>query len=523
MSATLDTPPPARAYSANPIWLEVATDLITGAAGYFEITIANGGPSDTQTLTLTWPGGSITYTAATSPDSSGLQWPLQGADTLTAYTTAIAEVLRQREDVGEVFDISIINAPGGILRLTAKVVEAFALSFTDSMTNVAVTKADGTAATAEDNLRAYIEVWADTGNFNTDTRLIALHSPYDTTQATTPLDIGAAFAHLAPHLPDESTINPTSPSALTFGAATGHYQPYYLRLADKYGTPAVAEALLRSDDSYLAVLGARATDAEINTLTGLRHAYRRRDEGPGRNFRKPVGQYQPDWVYYLFDTGVDVYVTLTIYWSDGTTSAYDPFDTDTVSIPAGNTIYWFPSGFRQMKLHNLAPSGATDPDAYIVKYDWKLKPEGTALVTVRYEVMWDSSWEYYLAFANGVGGIESVWLRGKTNEAYTTTAEEIGIPRRPDHSPQRGDFDTYSPAGRPQWECSTGWYDDAFYLEHLRQLPLSKAWLIDRINRRFLRVVVQPGTLENIREDDQTLYSLKFNIKAAWQDAAANL
>lgn len=526
MSATIATAPPARAYTRQSIWVELESSEITPVYAYFEITITDGGPTVGQTLTLTWPGGSITYTVAASISQTGTNWPTQGGgESLEAYTNRIAEFLRHREDVAEIFEVTVEDGPGGIIRLTHPVAEAFDLTVTtDTMTNVAATASDGSAYTLAENLRAYLEVWTDTGEFNTEERLMAFHSPYDIPTAATQIDISAAFAHLSPHLPDEATINPSSPSSLAYGEATSHFQAYFLRYADKYGAPAIAEALLRSDDSYLAVLGARASDAEINTLTGLRHSYRRRDEGPGIAFRKPVGVWQPDWVYFLFSTGADVYVNINILWSDGTETSYNPFGTTTVNIPAGNLIYWFPSGYRQMKLNTQTPSGGTDPDAYIVGYDWKIKTDGgSTLVTVGYDVLLDSSWEQYLLFSNGVGGMETVWLRGKTSEGFAVEGEEFQRPRRPDHTVLRGDFGAFAQAGRAQWALSTGWYSEPFYIEHLRQVLLSEAWLVDRVNRRFLKAIVEPQTIEEWRRDDETLFSLAINVKAGWTDPAVNI
>lgn len=522
MAATLNTAPPARAYTGSDIWAEIATDLLTGTAAYFEITISDGGPGTGQVITLTWPGGSITYTVAAGTDNTGVAWPEQGADTLEAYTNRIAEFLRHREDVAAVFAVSIEDAPGGVIRLTHTSVEAFDLTVTaNTMTNVAVVATDGTAASDEDNLRAYVEVWTDTGDFNTESLLLAQHSPYDQATASTWLSLAPAFPHLAPHLPDADTINPVAPSGLDSGEASGHFQKYFLRIADKYGAPAVAEALVRSDNSYLAILGARASDAETgSTITGLRHAYRRRD---GEDFIKPVGEYQPDWVYYIPSGGKNVYVTLTVYWSDGTQSSYDPFGTTPVAI-ADARIYWFPSGYRQMKLHSLAPSGGTDPDAYIVAYDWNLKPtDEAAIATVKYRVECDSPWEHYLLFSNGVGGMETVWLRGKATEGFEASAETFQLPRLHDHTVQRGDFATFGAAGRPQWTFSTGWYDDPWYVEHLRQVLLSEAWLVDRFNRIFLKAIVDAKTLESVKNDDETLHALEFTVKAGWIDAAVNI
>lgn len=518
MAADLTTQPPSRAYAGDPIWIKVETDLITGAAAYFEITITDGGPSVNETLTLTWPGGSIEYQVGSADQS--LNWPEQSILSLEDYTNAVAAFLRLREDVGALFDITIEDAPGGVIRLTHNTVESWDISVSETMTNVAVTATDGTVASAEDNLRALVEVWSDTGDFNTDRRLTALHSPYQVITSDTDIDISAAFAHLKAHLPDPAGINPAvAPTSLPWTQATDAIQKYQLRLADKYGSPAVAEGLFPWGP-YTAIHGSRSTEAWSSTAIRLLHNYTRRDGDP---FRKPVSEYQPDWIYYSPATGENIYVTLTIYWSDGTESTYEPWGTTGVSMIDGYRIFWTVGGFRQLKLHTLTPSGATAADAYIVAYDWNLKGASpTPLATVRYDVLYDTPWEHYLLFDNGKGGMETVWLRGKAQQSYESLFEEFQRPRRPGHTAQVGDFDILAASGRPAWTMNTGWYDDPFYLEHLRQLPLARAWLVDRVQRRFLRVIIDARQIVT-RIDDDTLYSLSINLRAGWLDAAANI
>lgn len=546
MSATLATAPQARALTKSPIWIGLETDLITGVAAYFEITITTGGPSAAETLVLTWPGGTITYTVDATPDNSGLQWPTQGGgESLTDYTNRIGDFLRQREDVGEVFDVTVTNPAGGVIRLTSKTVEAFDISVTDGLTNVAVTANDGTAASAEDNLRAFVEVWSDTGAFNTDQRLISLHSPYDIATEATELDISAAFAGLKPHLPDDTSIQIGLALSLTKGVATDVFTKYYLRYADKYGAPAVAEALVKSADSWLAILGSYAGDYQpdgSNTETYIRHNYRRRAAGydfftatTSKLLRRPIALTQPDWVYlFLYEdavgetsvTGptVDVYVECLLYWSDGTTSTYQPFDTDPTTLDI-DTIYWIISGYRQLKIHNVTPSGGTAADAFVVAYDWILKrdSDNVALAAVYYKLQYLPGWDYFLLFSNGQGGCETACFRGKGRETYRTTAEKYRSPRASDWEVQTHEYQVYALEGQREWELQSGWTDDPDWIEHLRQLCLSDAvWLIDVENERFLAVTVETRDIE-VRRDDETLYNLPITVRASWVDVDANV
>ena len=521
MATTIHTPPPDMAYSKNPIWVTLETDATVSDPASIEMVISEPGPTEDQYLTLQWAGNDLTFIVE-AYTGNGLQLPRRSdAGTLAEYATLFADQLRQNEIIDDYF---IVSATGGTVLLTQRVLQIVDITTATDMSNVSVVATDVAEVTANDNLRALLQVVTDTGDFSTDERLISLHAPYnyDTLQAV--FDIRAAFAHLAPHLPDAATIAPTvAPTDLITGDATSHYQRYYLRHADKYGSPAVAEALQRTESSYYAILGGLAGDA-IQTGAGIsviRHNYNRRD---GKVFRKPVGEFQPDWIYYMPTEGIDMFVSILVEWSDGTQSVYRPFDPDTVTLQA-NHIYWIPCGFRQMKLHTLAPSGGTAADAYITGYQWRIGPLNDSLnwqAIVYFSVLYDTPWLHYLLFENGAGGMETVWLRGKAQESYQAAADEVQRPQRPGHTVAKGDFTALAAGGRPVWEMNTGWYDDPYYLQHLRQLPLAQAWLVDASNQRFQKVIVEARELRDLVVDDQVLYGIQFNIKAGWIDPAHN-
>lgn len=545
MAATLDTAPSPRALSKQPIWIALSTDATVSAAASVVITITNTGPTAAQTFQITWGGNDLTFTVTDPLTADALDWPLHdGVETLTAYTDRVADRLRAHETLHDYF--SIARSGAGVITLTQRTLEVVDITVTEGMTDVSAVITDVTAVTTEDNLRALVEVWTDTGNLATSEKLISLHSPYQLPEGETEIDISAAFSALTAHLPTESTIQIGLSLALPNGAATDAFQKYFLRYADKYGTPAVAETLTKSD-SYIAILGSLAGDSLHPVTAGagepyIRHNYSRRAEAydffleaDSNILRRPMALTQPDWVYVLFYEGavglpavtgstVDVYVECLLYWSDGTQSTYQPYDTDPTTLDL-DKIYWIISGYKQLKINTVTPSGGTAADAYVVAYDWILKRDSDdlALTSASYRVEVAPGWDYFLLFSNGIGGCETAPFRGKGIERYKTTAEKYRSPRDSNWEVSTHETKLYLNEGQREWELNSGWTPDGDWIEHLRQLCLSDAvWLVDVENERFLAVTVETRDIE-VRRDDETIYNLPITVRASWVDVDANV
>lgn len=537
MAATIASLPDSPAFAGEPVWLAVETDLIVLDYASFDIVITGTGPTVNQILRLTWPGATVLFTAGNTAPPIGLAWPLMGGgETLENYARRIADYLNDVEVIYDSFIVSFGGPTGSgyLVQLRMRVPGGFDLSYGENMAGIGVNTIEP-ATIIPPGLRAVVSVFADEGDPATDPRLVKLHSPYRYDSSQTWFDLSPAFHSLAPWLPPAAQINPVSPgSSLPLGDAETHYQPYYLRYADKYGTPATSEATERmptdEEESFLAILGSRGGDSTRTGPGGLCHNYRRRD---GATLVKPVTDLQPDWVYWLCPDEVSgVYVHLRLYWSDGTESTLDPWGTSPAAVLPGR-VYHFPSGFRQLGLHLQSPPSGADPDAYLVGYDWQLGPidDGSNyLATVRHAVFPFAHYQHYLIFHNGVGGLETVALRGKVEETYETETESYRRPRNPEEGTardgayvSRGDYALLGASGQPVWEFSTGYYPDPYYLVHLRQLPLADAWLIDLRNRRFLRVLVEQKTIAPVERDDETLHALTFTVRAAWSDSAATV
>lgn len=546
MPATLDTAPPARALSKAPIRVELSTDATIATAANIVLTITGTGPSAAETLRIQWLGNDLLFTVVDPLTASALNWPLHdGAETLTEYADRVADRLRAHETLHDYF--SIARSGAGVITLTQRLLEVCDITVTDGLSDVAAVVTDVTAVTAQENLRALVEVWSATGDLATDEKLVALHSPYELPAGETEIDISAAFSGLEPHLPTANTIVIGFSLSLPKGEATAAFLAYYLRYADKYGAPAIAETLQKTADTFYAVLGSLAGDSRHPQGAGngepyIRHNYRRRAntydyylESNNNILRRPIAPTQPDWVYVMLyedavgipaveGPSVEVYVECTLYWSDGTSSVYQPYDTDATELDI-NKMYWIISGYRQLKINTVTPTGGTDPEAYVVAYDWILKrvSDDLGITSACYTLEHNAGWDYFLLFSNGIGGCETVCLRGKGIERYKTIAEKFRKPRPAGWIPADHENQNYALEGAREWELNSGWTADLDWLEHLRQLCLSDAvWLIDVANERFLGVTVETRDMETNR-DDETLFSLPITVRAAWVDVDANV
>lgn len=524
MAATIDSPPPSRAYHRNDVFLTLITDLITLQPAVISLDFTNTGPLLTETLLIEWAGNSIEFTVESVSNSTATAIPVwNGSETLPELVDRIFEAIRQNDlltadfyvwrgpGTGSPQNISIRQIVPGVLDLTV----------TNALTDVAETVTDGADPATEENLSAYMQVFDQADDPNADVRLFALHAPYDVSNSLATFNLKDLIS-LQPARPDTDSINPASTSPWPIGIALGAFMRYYFRYADKYGVPGVSEALLKSNTYYM-LHGSRPGNS-LNTAISpssvyLQHAYTRADGG---TFMKPVAPDQPDWAYIWVDTEITgVHMQVDITWSDGSTTTEDVpsiyFDLE------AKKLYWLASG----PLQNAGSLSPISPDLELVAYNWRLfgDPGGgeVLLAQVSYQVNCPCHpWNLYLLMDNGFGGCETVLLRGKTKEKYEVTTRETAQRLRwTDYSVALGEMFNFNAEGQPTFEVNTG-YHERWYIEHLRQLLLGQLWIIDVDNNRFLRVLCESKSVD-ISEDDQQLFSMSITLRAAWLDTNIHL
>lgn len=519
MAATLHTEPPGKGYHRDNTFVALETDQITLAPARVDINITSTGPGLGQTLELTWLNTTLEFTVAGATTPDALSIPTKGAETLAEYAQIVAEALRENLVLTTEWKVLYMGLVSGAerVRLEYRTSVELDVTATENLDNVTVTVTDGEDPAAVDNLTAFVQVFTADDDPNNDTLVVSLHAPYD-------INTGLAYFDLKDVLPVEPALPPT----LTIGQgiaiewphglASAAYTRYFLRYGEKSGIPAVSSALLRSQPYYI-LHGGRRGNYKVQggfSFASIQHAYK--DEA-GTAWAKPIGPDQPDWVYiWTTNEATDCRVEYEVLWDNGdtTTETFDTFGTFDLEQ---RRLYWFVSGPAQAPLHNFdPPTGATEP----VGYYWRLLGDvgfgGESLLTqVRYLLACPCHpWRMYLMLDNGLGGCESVFVRGKVTTKYEASRDTARRSRWVGHSPALGDMFSFNAEGQQSFEVATGWHP-RYYVEHLRQMLLGQMWLIDTANKRFLRVVCETNNVD-INTDDTNLHSLNLTLKAGWLD-----
>lgn len=521
MAASINQAPDAIGYNGNDKYVKVSSDLQTAAAGYVDLIFSAGGPAIAETFELNWGGNSITFTVAATTNITATAIPTKGAESLDAYAIRVGEAFRENYLVLEHW---VVTAHAGArVRLTSKIVGLLDIDATETMSNTAMTVVDGVTNTV-DNLAAHLEIWSKGSSFSLDERIAVLHSPYDAAMGQTEFNIKDLFP-VKPALPSESSIGFTLSLSWKRGTAAAAIVEYYLRVADKYGAPIVPEALVKPVDTYIMLHGARPEDHDnVNTLGAILplHGYRL----PDGQFKKPVTDVQPDWFYFFAPTAITgAKVEFEITWDDGTITTEIP--TSTPFSFGAKTANWIRSTPYNLSTL-IPPADGVLPWYYTFRLIGDAGSGELTLAEVYYVIKPCTDWDVYLLMDNGLGGCESVLFRGKSSfgmDASRDTARRarssgLSLVEGVNEMLQQGEIFNFNPEGQKVFELSSGWHD-LYYIKHLRQLLLGDVWMIDTVQKRFLKLTVEASNLTT-HEDDVELYAINLKVKTAWIDRAQN-
>ena len=471
--------PPSHAFTGQSIPVEFQSSLFTLGKSSIELAFSdfvNAGES----ITIKWEGNEVVMTAATSPDGSGKQFPTSDT-TLDSFVDAVREHFLQNETLLQNTDISRINVAGAEkIKISFPANEVITITESNDLNNCTVSISNF-AGLAQDNLRAFVRLY-QVGNLK-DEFLGALHGTYSTTDLKSKVDL-SELIELAPHVPNSSSMQ-----SWEYGVATNAFASCYFRYADKYGYPAVAEALQKSATFYI-VAGAVENNPTKDFFAILRpwtcHNYKTIGSV---EYPKIVTLTQPDYFYFYSKSELNNYrIHCVLTWSDGTQSQH--VVKGDISLQA-NTMYWFSSGYLQCGL-----SGVSNGSEIITHYQFAIgnldQPGNVDSFTVHtgvhYEIDMDMgrNWNTYLFAFNGVGGCESVGFFGKTGREVEKEADVVEL--------ADSTRENFQPRTRRKLELNSGYFDER-YIEHYEQLLTGKLWLIDMEHNRFLPVRLLTDTL----------------------------
>lgn len=509
MAATVHEAPPTIIFAEDDNFVTLETDLVTRDAAQITLSLGSTGFGAGNELEIAWEGITLTFTAQTVPDNSGLEIPAKGVgESDTDHREAVIDYLRRNETLSDNWDI-IDVVVGNAVRFRFREYRALTPTCTTDGTGMSVTIDPGSDPYNEENLRGVLQILTEDFASSEVTSLIKLEGAYNIYDSRTAYNLRNLMP-VEPHLPDTDQIGAAGSFTYNFTVAQQAYKVYYLRYADKYGDPIASEGLQKYPAAFYALAGGSPGYSHriFGTATGGYVCRTYPD-----SFRKPVAWDQPDWVYWFPDqTYLSQSVSYVAYYKDGTSDVRSvALSGGPLTVP-GFQLYYLPCGPAQL--------GITDTDIWA--YDFRVGQSFSSSynLVIRYILEPDCHpWQKVIAFFNGLGGIETVAMRGKGLENYETAKDTFVQARWNDFTTDEGTLQHFNQQGHTVYEFNTGWISQE-YAGYLRQLLLGPIWLVDQDNQRFLRLLANTDSI-NVQEDDtdEDLSNLTFVARVAVEDS----
>ena len=500
--------PPVVALSQEPMPVTVATTQVTSARARIELTIAATGPVQNETLTLSWSGKTVKFTFTATPDTSGLQLPIcdPTLGLTPRYVHQLAAAFISHEWMSDQFETIIDAQPAHKITFKSRFDTPLSITFVAIVTNCTLIVTDAQSPYLKPNLTAALKVVSRkgreyaklTGNYHIEKGTLTPYEGHST------FDISSLF-DLAAHLPDDKTLDPSVP--FQKGIAFRAYAQYFLRYADKYGSPPIAEALQRTTPAW-AIYGGRSAATDRPFAADANGFYRCE---PSQ--KSTVTRHQPNWLYFFPTKRIaKVVVNIRFWLSNG--QKIEVWHSEIHTLNA-NRLHYYRTGFDQLQLAT-AIAIFVDPSA-VVAYDWQLVDGTTQEVYLshRYDLENCRFDSLYLAYSNGLGGIDTVHCKG--SYAEKTEAERTIVRRTAEavrYDTRLGALATTDAQLQKVWEIQTGLVTPQ-YADQLRQLLVGDVWLIDTNNKRFLRLIADTKSIET-NPRGNGMISLALTFKSAW-------
>lgn len=513
---TLSTPPPALALSKADTYVTFNSDVV--AADRFKISISMLAADPGEVLAIAWDDQKEVYVFRLLPDEES-ELPTRTFQTYPEwYQQLIDEHFINNYALASNWWMTVeeISAGNWYLVFTYKFKENITLKTTTAESNAVSGLILDMPDYSTPLKSAVMSVVNPIAPGNED-YLLTLLGDYDVTTQLVSFNINAAFYQLHPHLPSIISFIPTSTHRR--GVATDAFLKYYLRYCERENTDFNYYNFSDLQGPYYMLYGGLSALSNNTFSTALSSPIVCHNYNPTLESAVPkeVGINQPDWVYLWVDLEIpNAYVSTKIYWSDGTSTDYTPSHASPATL-LGNTLYWFQSGYRQMRLHEATPPEA---NLSIIGYDWLLLNADDEVVrSIHFIVECECPPnELYILFDTGLGGMETLRVKGHLTTGYEVQRSTFRVTKYAGYTPADGEVSYFNQRGVAVYQCATGWYD-ARYIQHLRQMLLADCWLVDVRNNRFVKIIITEDSIRDTSTDSD-LFGFEFSFNIAGFDTA---
>lgn len=354
------------------------------------------------------------------------------------------------------------------------------------------------------NLSLYCEVWEYNKENDTESILVTLQVPYNPYTKEAVVDIHS-IQELKSHLPVLTDKE---------GRAADVYSFLFIKFADQFGTPVVPETLEvdNRNEAYYSIINGSALQSIGNQGGFALHAYKNTQ---GKFFAKQVTTEQPDWLYFwLAGDGLrDVSIGISLFYEDGTSDLNHSVE---VIQFEGKAVHWISTSYKD-RIESITT--AKKVIAYQFTLSQFLSGGFYILAHQKYVLDQCSDKDFFIAYDNGLGGIESLRLRGDTTHDVDVVNDIFNKVQYGKIDQKNGHLSTFNNNFQESINTNTGYYDED-YIYHIAQIIGSECWLIN--GDEFVSIYCTSKSAKGIKNNDVDLLSLPLSFKFGFKRLSHN-
>ncbi len=477
MAASFALLPQPVSLCQEPMRVVIQSDLVSTSYAQLKFIFNNPtGPSLGNLVRLNWLEKTVLLIIGGAHTSDSENIPTVGSSGADeTYIKLFCETLRNIEKISDDFSVTYAQANSKwVVTMQYLTRDALVVSISaGSFDNVLINAIASDGFYTKTNLSAILRIEKPDGSL-----LLKVNPSYQSlTGQNTFVDVRSAF-DLKPTLPSFSDLK---------GIATDSFTPYVLRVADKYGTVPITDPFIASGVFY-AIWGGRAPFSLQDFVPNESGFY-----ACFANSTKKITKTQKLWAYF-FNTSAtgDFYASLKLKFNDGLTVQYSFGPKFYLNA---NTLNYIACDYLTAGVDSLCAVLFLDPKN-LVGYDFNLVTAGSYISKLILSTEFDTCFydSMYLAYSNGLGGIDTLHIRGYNQ--IRSDFERVVAERyfTNEMNAQDGSMLTIESKAQRTFDIETG-YITAEYAAQLSQLLLGDVWLIDNTNSRYIKLIADSKSL----------------------------
>lgn len=357
----------------------------------------------------------------------------------------------------------------------------------------------------EDNLWCEINVVTKGAGDIVD-QTMKFRNPYSRYNKTARIDLSGVIS-IASEAPSNNLLEATPGILVT--SVLNHVRTVEVSVADAFGIPLEPDTPVDLDPFKVVKGGTKYYQGFGDPITEAL-LYNGIDEY-GKVIVKQVRKDQPEVLCFYVHEAKDIYVNIQVYFKDGTISGENFIAT--VSAVA-NVVNIIQCGWNQLDIDSILTDdlNVTQDEVEYYKIILGDLDTGDGLNYAVYQL--DDrivSRDTYLAFGNGIGGVEIARFSGKHRKNINASSDLAVKPPTVNINWANDPIYKTNASAHESVTLNSG-YISKGEADKLGQMMLGEAYLVDNARKRFYKVYIQAVNMP-VWDDDSDLYTVEVTYR----------